>query len=107
MLNVAQVVQMRASGTCREGRPRPSTAVVERVADLEGVDSFRLEPPLNDVIDPDALDALFAGRSPTAGYVSFEYCGYTVAVQDDGNVAVVDPETPPESVPSSHPAIED
>lgn len=71
-----------------------SHAVVEAVADREGVDVTDLEPPafepLYTVVDPDALDAVFApthdGKRRTSGSVTFEYEGYTVTVNSDGTV---------------------
>lgn len=42
--------------------------------------------PLYDVIDPDALDALFRGPNP--GTVTFEYEGYTVVVRENAEVVV-------------------
>ena len=71
-----------------------SHAVVEAVADREGVDVTELEPPafepLYSVVDPDALDAVFApthdGGQRATGSVTFEYEGYTVTVDSDGTV---------------------
>ena len=65
----------------------PSVVVIELVATNEDTDPMKLEPPLNDVIDPDALDALCAGESMN-GFVVFSYCGYTVTVDADGKVTV-------------------
>ena len=74
----------------------PSQAVIEAVADAEGVSPRALRPPayqpLHEVIDPDSLDALFANRvdgAPRAsGTVSFTYCGYAVTVDGDGSVTL-------------------
>ncbi|MFC7230203.1 HalOD1 output domain-containing protein [Saliphagus sp. GCM10025308] len=70
----------------------PVTAVVELVADREGTDPMELQPPLYDVIDPEALNALFAptsrGRPRESGQVSFEYLGYDVTVRGNGDVSV-------------------
>lgn len=70
----------------------PVTTVVELVADREGTDPMELRPPLYDVIDPEALNALFAptsrGRLRESGQVSFEYLGYDVTVRGDGDVSV-------------------
>ncbi|WP_121822015.1 HalOD1 output domain-containing protein [Halostella salina] len=70
---------------------QPSERVVESVARTEGVDPVDLQPPLNDVVDLDALDALFApvgGVPRTDGRVEFRYDDYLVAVDADGTVAV-------------------
>ncbi|MFA9415206.1 HalOD1 output domain-containing protein [Natrinema sp. HArc-T2] len=74
----------------------PSQAVIETVADAEGVQSVDLAPPqyesLHAVVDPAALDALFAERSNGAtrprGTVSFTFCDYHVTVGCDGVVSL-------------------
>jgi hypothetical protein len=75
---------MRTSG------PEPEstrTRVVRAIAERESVDPIRLDPPLNEVVDPDALDAMFAG--PTAcGVVRFSYRDLVVQVAADGRVRV-------------------
>lgn len=71
-----------------------SFEIIEAVADREGVDTTDIEPPayeaLYDVINPEALDALFAPRtdgSPrTNGRVEFTFCGYDVVVSSDGTI---------------------
>lgn len=77
-------------------RMEPSQAVVEAVAEREGVEPTELVPPeyetLYDAVDPAALDALFAPRANGAdradGSVTFPFCGYTVTVTADGTVSV-------------------
>lgn len=68
-----------------------STTVLSAVAATADVDPIEL-PPLNDAIDPDALDSLFAPREDgtrrTPGTVSFEFAGFTVTVAADGTVDV-------------------
>ncbi len=60
---------------------------MERIADLEGADPLSLDPPLNDVIDADALDELCA--SPLGDLnVTFEYRDYLLTVTADGTVSV-------------------
>lgn len=74
----------------------PSQAVVHAVAEAEGVAATELGPPeyapLHDVIDPEALDALFRrkqdGRQRTTGSVSFTYCEYLITVEASGSVSV-------------------
>ncbi|MFC6720738.1 HalOD1 output domain-containing protein [Halobacteriaceae archaeon SHR40] len=65
--------------------------VVEKVAEAEDVDPLELTPPLYEVIDPDALDQIFAS-TPTAGGIegqmTFFYNGYEVTVSGDGYVSV-------------------
>lgn len=70
----------------------PSERVVEKVAEQEGVSPTALSRPLNEVVDPEALDALFEpqpdGRPRGDGRVEFEYYGYMVTVDVDGTVTV-------------------
>jgi hypothetical protein len=75
-----------------------SYEVVTAIAELEGVEPTEIEPPeydaLYDVINPEALDSLFAprenGTHRAAGRVEFDYCGYHVVVTSDGEVKVTD-----------------
>lgn len=68
-----------------------SETVVMAVAHAKGRAPTDL-PPLHDVIDPDALDALFAdtldGRTRSGGHLTFEYCNCDVAVLGRGKVLV-------------------
>ena len=67
-----------------------SSAVVSAVAAAEGVDASELTEPLFDVIDPDALDALFRpnGATPLNGKLQFDYYGYEVTVYGNRQVEV-------------------
>ncbi|WP_232686356.1 HalOD1 output domain-containing protein [Halobacterium zhouii] len=73
---------------------RPSEAVVLAVADARDTDPLDLEP-LNNVIDPDALDRLFqsAGEESTVGELSFTMEGCEVVVHGDGDIVVTPPVT--------------
>ena len=64
-----------------------SNEVVKRVAEAEDVDPLELTPPLYEVIDPDALESLFA-NDRVLGKVIFNYVGYEVSVFSDGYVSV-------------------
>ncbi|MFC6974156.1 HalOD1 output domain-containing protein [Halomicroarcula sp. GCM10025709] len=66
--------------------------VISAVARYEGVDPASLTPPLFDVVDPDALDALFADRYVgTPGLrCAFTYRGHRVEVESSGSVTVRD-----------------
>lgn len=74
----------------------PSQAVIEAVAEAERVPPTTVSPPeyesLHAVVDPTALDALFAersnGTSRPGGTVSFPFCGYDVTVERDGSVSL-------------------
>jgi hypothetical protein len=68
-----------------------SMAVVEAIAHERGVDAADLRPPLYEVVDPEALDALFeAGRQngTEAVRIEFEYAGYGVSIVTDEAVEV-------------------
>ena len=75
-----------------------SFQVIVAVANREGVDPTDIEPPtyeaLYDVINPEALDSLFAPREDgtprSNGTVEFEFCGYWVTVHGDGSIDVTD-----------------
>lgn len=65
-----------------------STAVVQAIAEHEGIDPVEL-PPLHEAIDPDALDALFEGRTQTSdGTVTFTVREYQVTVHGRDRVTV-------------------
>lgn len=70
----------------------PSTAVIEAIAEYEGVDPLDLKQPLHDVIDTDALDALIGDggvdMDPPDVVVQFSYDGREVHVSSDGTVEV-------------------
>lgn len=62
-----------------------TVSVVRAVAEAKSVAPDEL-PPLTDVIDPEAMNDLFArdsdvGRSGIN--LSFDYCGYVVRITDD------------------------
>lgn len=67
--------------------------IIDLISDLEGVDPVELSPPLYSVIDPKALDTLFrsaSGDTPhPSGHIQFEYCGYEIRVQSDGEITIL------------------
>ena len=69
-----------------------STAVVRAVSAVEGREPSSLRP-LSDVLDPDALDALFEprsnGRPRTGGQLSFIYSDCVVTI-DNGEYLSLD-----------------
>ncbi|GAA0532068.1 HalOD1 output domain-containing protein [Halorubrum ejinorense] len=71
--------------------PAPSLAVVEAIADLAGVEPADLLEEegvvLYDHVDPDALDAVVAGRPDSDVDVSLSVAGYDVTVGPDSAVA--------------------
>ena len=72
---------------------RPSVRVISEVAEREGIDSVDIDTPLYEVIDPDALDSLFAsaGQHTHGCHVIFTYAGHEVTVRADGTVDVTGP----------------
>lgn len=60
-------------------------AILHEVSAQTGVPPAELNPPLYDVIDPDALETLFRGST---GQVSFEYHGFLVTVDHAGTVTL-------------------
>ena len=69
----------------------PSTRVLIAVADAKECTPDDLEPLYN-VINPEALDELFApqadGTTRSQGSVSFQYAGYQVTVSSEGDVSL-------------------
>jgi hypothetical protein len=68
-----------------------STAIVDTLAEAKGVDPLELDP-LYDVVDPDALDALFSPSDESDdsrfGRVTFRTSGYEVEATSTGRVHV-------------------
>lgn len=67
--------------------------IIELISDLEGIDPVDMSPPLFSVVDPEALDTLFQTSTDDgpqiSGHVQFEYRGYDIRVQDDGEIVVL------------------
>ncbi|AEH35730.1 HalOD1 output domain-containing protein [Halopiger xanaduensis] len=83
---------------------QPSVRVVEAIAAAEGVDPAALEPPLYDVLDPDALDTLTDSLcrgadqfDDAAARVEFTYRTYRVEVEIGDEVDVTVTERPSDS----------
>ena len=68
-----------------------ATSIVTAVADITGRDPTTIDP-LSTVVDPDALDTLFAstleGSRRTDGQVTFRWEGCTVTVYADDRFEV-------------------
>ncbi|MFC7078968.1 HalOD1 output domain-containing protein [Halorussus caseinilyticus] len=81
-----------------------STAVVRAVTEISGCDLLPEEGVLYDVVDPDALDRLFADRGgvgETVGRVVFDLQGCRVEVRADGEHVVYEPTERDESPASA------
>jgi hypothetical protein len=86
---------MNAAETFRyeiDANERPSEAVVLAVAAVDNCDPLELTPPLYHVVDPDALDALFAPiadpRARSNGHVVFDYRGHEITIRSDRQIEV-------------------
>lgn len=69
----------------------PSTAVVLTVSAVTETDPLHLGP-LNDCLDPECLDRLFApredGTARTGGHVTVTFAGHDVTVHSSGTVVL-------------------
>jgi hypothetical protein len=68
-----------------------SETVIEAVAAIRGIDLTETRIPLMDVLDPDALDALFAHAPQghrTTGHITFTIDGLTVFAHSNGHVVL-------------------
>ncbi|WP_436930920.1 HalOD1 output domain-containing protein [Halosimplex halobium] len=66
----------------------PVPQVVDAVAEAEGVEPATLDPPLTEVVDPDALETLIEDSTTSALEVRFAYRGHDIVVDDSGRVRV-------------------
>ena len=68
--------------------------IVQEIAALENVEPATLSPPMYDVVDPDALNALLStgvsNRAKSELQVRFEYRNYEVVVSGKGDIEVLD-----------------
>lgn len=96
---------MSLANQSQDSGTSPSQTVVTAIADYEGVEPTKIVATLYEVIDPEALDALFASGDGTtsryAGSVSFDYCGYEVTVGADGRVWLDETEVTPDFGPAN------
>ncbi|WP_458185309.1 HalOD1 output domain-containing protein [Haladaptatus sp. NG-WS-4] len=85
---------MERTSYCLQEGEAPSVGVVNAIADHEGRASDGVEKQLYDVIDPDALDALFGPRADgeprNRGKTVFTYGKYRITYESDGWIHVVD-----------------
>lgn len=65
-----------------------SLALIMAVAEEMDVYPTELPEKLHEVIDPDALDALFARGNTTNGSVTITFCGYLVTITAKKHVSV-------------------
>lgn len=83
----------------------PSLHVVQQVAASKGVDPADLDPPLHEVLDPDALDTLVQSAAHTASgdetTIEFVYRDRRVRIDSAGTVDVTDIDQRTDSSPNS------
>lgn len=65
-----------------------TTAIVDAIADREGVEPVELRPPLNTAIDLDALADLVTGENVEMVRVEFTYNDHRITIEDDEEVRI-------------------
>ncbi|KZN24599.1 hypothetical protein A4G99_09560 [Haladaptatus sp. R4] len=89
---------------------RPSTAVVNAIADHEDASPDEIGPRLYDAVDPDALDSLFRprvdGQVRIGGKAVFSYRGYEITYESDGMIHITDDTDTPSGASETAPADE-
>ena len=70
-----------------DGDTEVGIAIAEAVAAVEEVDPMDLEPRVNDVVDPDALDRALRS-APSGASFAFPFGEYLVTVWSDGELVV-------------------
>lgn len=73
-----------------EGGAVPSETVVRTIVQAKGISPLEM-PALYEIVDPEALDAIFKGKD--LSYIQFLYYGYKVIVVSDGRIIIQDCET--------------
>lgn len=71
----------------------PVLTIVQKVADRKGIDPTEVSPPLQQRLDTDALNRLFApthSDERSSGQLMFTYCGHEVTVHANGDITVED-----------------
>jgi len=67
---------------------KPIPKIVDAVAEAESVEPVTLDPPLAEVVDPDAIETLVEDSTSAELEVRFAYRGHDVLVDDSGRVQV-------------------
>lgn len=66
----------------------PSIAVVETMAEVHGVEPTELDVTLYDIVDPDALDAIFLGGTVGDISVRLQVGRHLVTIRGDGSIQI-------------------
>ncbi|KYH25229.1 hypothetical protein HAPAU_28150 [Halalkalicoccus paucihalophilus] len=89
MSTIAPVENGVAVRTARQAEHEElTTTIIETLAAAEGVDPLNLDIRIGDVVDPDALNALFDPATDRSGRVTVPLAGYLVRVSATGEVAL-------------------
>lgn len=79
-----------------DGTATVTATIVHALSDITGVDVSEAEFVLNDHVDPDALDKLFAdkadGTSRSHGHVTINIQGYQTTIYSTGQISIVPPQ---------------
>lgn len=65
-----------------------ATTIVAAIADVTGCSPAAVGE-IRNVVDPDALDALFYRDGGIGGYIRFQLHGYEVTVHSDGHITLI------------------
>ncbi len=91
--HILRGISMSCNQTERQEDESPnrslSEQIIREVAAKEGVDPIELTPPLFAVIEPDALDALYA-NSDDRPEITFTWQGYTISADSEGRIQILD-----------------
>ena len=93
-MNLTESTGMEQTSYRLQDGERPSTAVVNAIANHENASPDDIGPRLYDAIDPDALDSLFRprvdGQERDGGTAVFSYRGYEITYESDGVVHIAE-----------------
>jgi len=67
---------------------RPVPEIIDAVAEAEGVEPTALDPPLAQVLDPDALETLLEDTTASELEIRFTYRDHEVVVDGSGRVRI-------------------
>lgn len=88
-----QTIHGEGTGTTRSRNDLTENSltfsVLQKVSRTTGRPLEELDPPMYDIVDPDALEALFDGHEGRFdGFLTFEAYGCTITIHSTGQVSV-------------------
>lgn len=88
-----QNIKGERTGTTRPANDLTETSltfsVLEKVSRTTGRPLEELDPPMYDIVDPDALEALFDGHGGRFdGFLTFDAYGCTITIHSTGHISV-------------------